>query len=181
MANSKVDLIEAKSSKLRKNLIKDMDQSTKAKEKLKELKDALKVEKKLVIQKDEEVQATLLKTDEERGKVIAKFLESDRFPDLHFVQYFKGFELLRRWMMKHHSQVADFANLDFETIDTKILVDEANEKEGETVAEATDAVEGDGTITSGTATGGVTGKARMDVGHVVTEALLAQVQVQPPS
>nr|POE83907.1 hypothetical protein CFP56_10547 [Quercus suber] len=56
--------------------------SSEAKEKVKELKDALKVEKKLVIQKDEEVQATLLKTDEEREKVIAKFLEFDRFSNL---------------------------------------------------------------------------------------------------
>ena len=59
-----------------------MDQVTKAKEKVKELKDALKVEKKLVIQKDEEIQATLLKTNEEREKVITKFLEFDCFSNL---------------------------------------------------------------------------------------------------
>ena len=35
MANSKVDSIEAESSKLRKNLIEAMDQLTKAKEKMK--------------------------------------------------------------------------------------------------------------------------------------------------
>nr|POE83556.1 hypothetical protein CFP56_60143 [Quercus suber]POE97287.1 hypothetical protein CFP56_75556 [Quercus suber] len=52
VANSKVDSIEAESSKLRKDLIEVMDQATKAKEKVKELKDALKVEKKLVTQKD---------------------------------------------------------------------------------------------------------------------------------
>ena len=89
VANSKVDSIESESSKLRKDLIEAMEQVTKAKEKVKELKDALKVEKKLVIQKDKEVQATLLKTDEECVKVIAKFLESNRFSDLQFVQYFK--------------------------------------------------------------------------------------------
>ena len=55
VANSKVDSIKAESSKWRKDLIKAMDQSTKAKENVKELKDVLKVEKKLVIQKDEEV------------------------------------------------------------------------------------------------------------------------------
>ena len=102
MANSKVDSVKAKSSRLRKDLIEAMDQATKAKEKVKELKDVLKVEKKLDIQKDEEVQATLLKIDEEREKVISKFLEFDRFIDLQFVQYFEGFELLHRWMMKHH-------------------------------------------------------------------------------
>jgi len=55
---------------------------TKAKEKGKELKEALKIEKKLVIQKDKEVQAALLRTNEEHEKVIAKFLESDHFSDM---------------------------------------------------------------------------------------------------
>ena len=73
VANSKVDFVEAESSKLRKDLMEAMDQSTKTKEKVKKLKEALKVEKKLVIQKDEEVQAVLLRTDEEREKVIARF------------------------------------------------------------------------------------------------------------
>ena len=94
VANSKVDSIEAESSKLRKDLIEAMDQSTKAKEKMKELKEALKVEKKFIIQKDEEVQAALLRTDKEHEKVITRFLESDRFSDMQFEQYFKGFKLL---------------------------------------------------------------------------------------
>ena len=98
--------------------------------------------------------------------MIAKFLESDHFFDLQFVQYFKGFELLSRWLMKHHSRVADFTNLDFETIDTEILANKTKEKEDETVAGATDAVEGDGIAEGGTAAGGVTNKAHMDVGHI---------------
>ena len=122
VANSKVYSVKAESSRLRKDLIEALYQSTKAKEKVKELKEALKIEKKLVIQKDEEeVQVALLRTKEEREKVIAKFLESDCFFDMQFEQYFKGFKLIRRWMMKHHSHVPDFANLDFEAIDTKIL------------------------------------------------------------
>ena len=63
MANSKVDSVEAKSSQLKKDLIKVMDQSPKAKEKVKELKEALKIENKLVVQKDKEVQDALLRTD----------------------------------------------------------------------------------------------------------------------
>ena len=74
MANSKVDSVEAESSRLRKDLIEAMNQVTKAKEKLKEHKDALKVEKKLVIQKDEEVQGAFLKIEEECEKVITNFL-----------------------------------------------------------------------------------------------------------
>ena len=59
VANFKVDSIKAQSSKLRKDLIKAMDQSMK----VKELKEVLKVEKKLVIQKDNEVQDAFLRTE----------------------------------------------------------------------------------------------------------------------
>ena len=82
VANSKVDSVEVQRSRLRKDLIEVMDQVTKAKEKVKELKDALKVEKKLVIQKDEEIQAALLKTNKECEKVITKVLEFDCFSNL---------------------------------------------------------------------------------------------------
>ena len=45
------------------------------------------------------------------------------------MQYFKGFELLRRWTMKHHSLAVAFSSLDFEKIDIEILEDEAKEME----------------------------------------------------
>jgi len=55
VANSKVESVKAESSKLRKDLIEAMDQTTKSKEKVKELSEALKVEKMLITQKDEEI------------------------------------------------------------------------------------------------------------------------------
>ena len=45
------------------------------------------------------------------------------------MQYFKGFKLLRRWTMKHHSSAVDFSGLDFEKFDAEILEDEAKEQE----------------------------------------------------
>ena len=60
--------------------------------------------------------------------------------------------------MKHHSRVADFANLDFEAIDIEILANKTKEKEGETIV---DDVEGDGTTLRG-----VVDEAHMDEGHV---------------
>ena len=105
-----------------------MDEPTKAKGKIKELNEALKVEKLLITQKDDEIQATLLQTDEQCEKVIDQFLKSERFFDLQFIQYYKGFERLRRRTMKHYSQAVDFSNLDFEAIDTEVLVDEAKEQ-----------------------------------------------------
>ena len=49
------------------------------------------MEKALVAQKDEEIQAALLKTNDERDKVIQKFKQSEEFSDLQFMQHFKGF------------------------------------------------------------------------------------------
>ena len=36
-------------------------------------------------------------------------------------------------MIKHYNQVVDFQNLDFEAIDTKVLVDDTKEKVGEAI------------------------------------------------
>ena len=82
VANSKVESVEVESSRLSKDLIEAMDEPTKANGKIKELNEALKVEKLLVTQKDNEIQATLLQTDKEREKVIDQFLKSERFFDL---------------------------------------------------------------------------------------------------
>ena len=87
------------------------------------------MEKAFVVQKDEEIQASLLKINDERDKTIQKFKQLEEFLDLQLMQYFKGFELLRQWTMKHHSLVVDFSSLDFEKTDTKILEDEAKEQE----------------------------------------------------
>ena len=127
VANLKVESVEVESSKLRKDLIVAMNEWNDADEKIKELTEALHVEKALVVQKDEEIQYALLKTYAKREKIIQKFKQSDKFSDLQFIQYFKGFELLCRWTMKHHSFVVDFSNLEFEKIDTEVFAKEAKE------------------------------------------------------
>lgn len=129
MVNSKLESVEAKSSKLRKDLIAAMDETNKENEKVKELSEALHMEKALIAQKDEEIQAALLRTDAERDKVIQKFMQFEKFSNLQFIQYFKGLELLRRWTMNHNSLVVDFSNLDFEKIDIEVLADKAKELE----------------------------------------------------
>ena len=64
-------------------------------------------------------------------------MKSKHFFDLQFIQYYEGFELLRRWMMKHHSQDVDFSNLDFEVVDIEVLADETKEQEETTTVAAT--------------------------------------------
>ena len=130
VATSKVESMEVECSQLKKDLIAVMNERNEANQKKKKkLTKDLHVEKALVVQKDEEIQAILLKIDEERDKVVQKFKQSEEFSDLQFMQYFKGFELLHRWTMKQHSLAVDFSRLDFEKIDTKVLEGEAKELE----------------------------------------------------
>nr|POE96261.1 hypothetical protein CFP56_54046 [Quercus suber] len=56
-----------KSSKI----IEAINETNKAKEKIKELNEALRVEKMLIIQKDEEIHAALLRTDSEQKQAEA--------------------------------------------------------------------------------------------------------------
>ena len=55
MANSKVDVLEAKTSKLRKEMIMTMDNRNQMKEQIKALIDDLKAENLLPEQKDEQL------------------------------------------------------------------------------------------------------------------------------
>lgn len=128
MATSKVESVEVECFKLKKDLIVAMNERNDANQKVKELTEALRVEKAFVVKKDEEIQATLLKTDDERDKIIQKFKQSKEFSYLQFMQYFKGFELLRQWTMKHHSLTVDFSGLDLKKIETEILEDKAMEQ-----------------------------------------------------
>ena len=66
--------------------------------------------------------------------------------------------------MKHHSQVAGFANFGFKAIDTEILANETKEKEGEDV---TNAAKRDGVVEGDdTAVGGTVDEVHMDEGYV---------------
>ena len=75
VANSKLEFVEAKSLKLRKDMIVAMDETNKVNEKIRELIEALHVEKVLVVQKDEEIQVALLRTNVEKDKVVQKFMQ----------------------------------------------------------------------------------------------------------
>ena len=70
VANSKEESVEVESSKLRKDLIAAKNETNDANQKIRELTEALHVEKVLVVQKDEKIQVALLKTDMERDKVV---------------------------------------------------------------------------------------------------------------
>lgn len=123
-ANSRAKATEVKSSRLRKDLIEATNQANKAKAMLKKVSNQLKIEKMLVIQKDEEIQSTMLKINDVCGKAVVEFQVSETFGVITFNKFFKGFELLRCWTMKHHSNIVDYSNLNFEAIDKEMMVDE---------------------------------------------------------
>lgn len=127
MADSRAKATKAESSKLRKDLIAAMGEASDAKTKLKEVFGELRTKKMLIIQNDEKIQSAMLKLNSECEKAMAKFLSSKTYSIATFDEYFKGFELLQQWTMKHHTKF-DYSNIEFKAIDKEIMADEAVEQ-----------------------------------------------------
>ena len=58
------------------------------------------------------------------AKAVTAFQTTDEYNTILFQWYFKGFELLRRYLIKHGPGI-DLEDLDFEAIDKEIEEDEA--------------------------------------------------------
>ena len=67
------------------------------------------------------------------AKAVTAFQTTEKYYTILFQWYFKGFELLRRYMIKHGSSV-DLENLDFEAIDREMEEDEAAQASALTAA-----------------------------------------------
>ena len=124
VANSKVEALEAEASGLRNDLGVAMDALNASKEKTKILIEQLESKKLVVKQKDD-----LLANAGQRMKIVVTkavtaFQTTEEYNTILFQWYFKGFELLRRYMIKHGSSV-DLENLDFEAVDREMKEDEA--------------------------------------------------------
>ena len=124
MATSKVEALKAEASGLRRDLIAAMDAHNTSKEQVKVLTEQLEAEKLLMKQKDE-----LLATANQRmkatvAKAVLAFQTTEEYNTILFQWYFKGFELLRRYLLKHGPRT-DLENLDFEAVDKEIEADEA--------------------------------------------------------
>ena len=103
-----------------------MDEGNSSKERVKTLSTELRVERLLTVQKDEQLQFVNQKIDPTGAKAIQAFQLSDKYNVILFSWYFKGFELLRRYLTKQNP-VVDLENLDFEAVDKEMEVDEAAE------------------------------------------------------
>lgn len=86
----------------------------------------LRVEKVLLVQKDNHLQMANQKIASAGPSIVQGFQLTKEYNIILFSWYFKGFELLRRYFMKHNPEV-DLENLDFEAVDKEIEANEAAE------------------------------------------------------
>ena len=101
-----------------------MNNANLAKEKLKTLTEELKVERELTKEKDEQLVAARERAKRLAAKAIESFQQTEEYNIVLFSWYFKGFELLRRYFIKHPSGV-DLEKLDLEEVDKEMTTDEA--------------------------------------------------------
>ena len=117
-ARSHASSLEAENSKLKKELIAAM------KEKLRTSTEELRVERELTKEKDEQLADAKERAKRLAAKAIEGFQQTEEYNTVLFSWYFKGFELLKRYFIKHPSGV-DLEKLDLEEVDKEMDADEA--------------------------------------------------------
>ena len=142
VANSKVEALEAEASGLRKDLITTMDSLNISKEQVRVLTEQLDVERQSVKQKDELLAASAQKMKVAVAKAVTAFQTTEEYNTILFQWYFKGFELLRRYLIKHGTAVS-LDDLDFEAVDKEIEEDEAAQARASTGGDPPQATQDD--------------------------------------
>ena len=117
-----------------------MDEANAFKEKAKTLSDDLSAEQQLTLEKDEQLLAAKEKLKTIAAKAVEAFQQTDEYNIVLFIWYFKGFELLRMYLIKHLTGV-DLENLDMEEVDKEMAADETSQSS----VPKGDALEGDPT------------------------------------
>ena len=105
-------------------LIAAMNDANLAKEKLRILTEELRVERELTKEKDEQLATTRERAKGLAAKAIEGFQQTEEYNTVLFSWYFKGFELLGRYFIKHPFGV-DLEKLDLEEVDKEMAADEA--------------------------------------------------------
>ena len=93
----------------------------------------VKEKAKLTLEKDEQLLTPREKLKTIAAKAIEAFQQTEEYNTMLFSQYFKGFELLRRYLVKHPSRV-DLENLDITVVGQEIVMDEASQSTASTEA-----------------------------------------------
>ena len=104
-----------------------MNEANTIKEKAKALGDDLRVERQLTLQ-DEQLQAAKEKLKTITAKAVEAFQQTEEYNTVLFSWYYKGFKLLRRYLVKHPSGV-DLENLDIEVVNQEMAADETSQSD----------------------------------------------------
>ena len=137
---SRMEVLEAENSTLKKKLIESMHEVNTLKESSKTLVDYLQAERQLMLEKDEQLLVAKDKLKTIVARSIEGFQQTDEYNTVLFSWYFKGFTLLRHYLVKHPSGV-DLQSLDLEVVDQEMAADEATQSSApkEPVADQPDA------------------------------------------
>ena len=120
---SRMEAFESENSTLKKKLINSMGEATTLKEKVKTFSDDLRAECQLTLEKDEQLLGAKEKLKTIFARSIEAFQQTNEYNTMLFSWYFKGFELLRRYLVKHPTGV-DLENLDLEEVDKEMTINE---------------------------------------------------------
>ena len=110
-----------------------MDALNTSKEQVKVLTEQLESKKQSVKQNDELLAFAAQRMKVSVAKAVTAFQTTEEYNTILFQWYFKGFELLRRYMIKHNPGT-DLKDLDFEAVDKEIEEDEAAQASAQTTA-----------------------------------------------
>ena len=102
---SRMEALEGENSTLKKKLIESMHEVNTLKESSKTLADDLQAECRLTLEKDKQLLAAKEKLKTIAARSIEGFQQTDEYNTVLFSWYFKGFELLRRYLVKHPTGV----------------------------------------------------------------------------
>ena len=116
--------MESENSTLKKKLIDSIGEATTLKEKVKTLSDNLRAERQLTLEKDEQLLGAKENLKTIAARSVEVFLQTNKYNTVLFSWYFKGFERLRRYLIKHPAGV-DLENLDLEEVEKEMAIDEA--------------------------------------------------------
>ena len=81
---------------------------------------------RLMVEKDEQLLAAKEKIKTIVAKAVEAFQQTDEHNTMLFIWYFKGFELLRRYLVKHLVGV-DMENLNLKEVDREMAADKASQ------------------------------------------------------
>ena len=101
-----------------------MNEANLAKEKVKTLTDELRTERRLTLEKYEQLATARENMKGTIAKAVEGFQQTEEHNIVLFSWYFKGFKLLRRCFIKHPFGV-DLEKLDVEEVDKEMAADEA--------------------------------------------------------